>query len=293
MAKKGPFLSIHRRNKKTHKGDYGHVLVVAGSRGMTGAAFLCSESALLSGAGLVTLGVPDSLNPIMERKLTEVMTLPLPQTNQASLSAGAYEKIKVYSGKCDCLAIGCGLSQNKSTQSLVRRVIVDLAIPMVIDADAINALSAKRNFVKLLKKRKGPTILTPHPGEMARLINKQVSVIQKSRKTIAKSFADEYNVSIVLKGHRSVVASPGKRVHTNASGNPGMATGGTGDVLTGIIAAFIAQGMDVFKAACLGVYSHGIAGDMAAKEKGEISLRATDLLNYLPKAMKRCYLLKI
>lgn len=305
---------IKKRRRNTHKGDYGHVLVLSGSLGMTGAAYLCCEGALISGAGLVTLGIPKSLNPIMERKLTEEMTLPLPETAQRTLSERAYTKIVRFAKKCDCIAIGPGLSQNSQTQALIRSLVRDLDMPMVVDADGLNAMVGHLEILRATSNerrarsnpslRSGPlaekshssasgerraTVITPHPGEMSRLINKKASLIQKNRKDVAKEFTDEYNVTTVLKGYRTVVASPGKRVYINSTGNPGMASGGCGDVLVGIIAAFLAQGMDGFKAARLAVYVHGLAGDIAAKEKGEVSLRATDLLKFLPEAFKKVY----
>ena len=280
---------IKKRARDTHKGDYGHLLVIAGSPGMTGAAYLCCEAAVLSGAGLVTLAIPKGLNPIMAKKLTEVMTLPLSETAQGSLSKGALKNIAAFSQKCDCIAIGPGLSQNRQTQQLIRSLIRRLNIPMVIDADALNALAGHLDILRAAGSERRATIITPHPGEMARLIDKKASIINKDKKIVARKFADEYNVTTVLKGFRTTVASPDKKIYVNSTGNPGMASGGCGDVLTGIIAAFLAQGMAGFKAARLGVYIHGLTGDIAAKEKSEISLKATDLLEFLPQAFKKVY----
>ncbi|MFH1868229.1 MAG: NAD(P)H-hydrate dehydratase [Candidatus Omnitrophota bacterium] len=280
---------IRKRKRDSHKGDYGHVLVIAGSLGMTGAAYLASEAALLSGAGLVTLGIPKSLNSIMERKLTEVMTLPLPETSNAALSMKAFSVIMAFAKKCDSVALGPGLSQNKQTQRLIRSLIEKLDIPMVIDADGLNALSCHLNILQATSHKPQAKVITPHPGEMSRLLGNDISFIKKNKKTVASRFADKYNVTTVLKGCMTVVASPGFKKYVNLSGNPGMASGGSGDVLTGIISAFLAQGMDGFKAARLGVYVHGLSGDIAAEEKGEISLRATDLLKFLPMAFKKIY----
>jgi NAD(P)H-hydrate epimerase len=273
------------RKKATHKGDYGHVLVLAGSKGLTGAAFLTSQAALLSGSGLVTLGIPESLNPIMERKLTEVMTLPLPETKEASLSVRALTKIKNFLHKADAIAIGPGLSQNVSTKQLVKRLVRVLRRPFVLDANGINAFA---DNAPLLKRIRNPlSVITPHPGELARLLQTKVRDIQKNRIVIARRLAKEYNKVFVLKGHRTVVSSPGGRHYINTTGNPGMASGGTGDVLTGIIASLLGQGIDPFQAASIGAYVHGLAGDLARRERGEISLRATDLLHKLPEAFKR------
>ena len=293
-------MSIKKRKQDSHKGEYGHVFVIAGSLGMTGAAYLSSQAALLAGAGLVTLAIPKSLNPIMERKLTEVMTLPLPETKEQSLSRSAYSKISDFSKKCDCVIIGPGLSQNRQTQALIRLLIERLSLPLVIDADGLNALAGHLNVLRnkrQVQPRKTPSeqrsrrdmIITPHSGEIARLAELRLSFVNKNKKDVAKKFATEYNVTTVLKGHKTVVASPRKEIYINSSGNPGMASGGCGDVLTGIIGAFLASGMDSFKAASLGAYIHGLSGDIAVKTKTEISLKATDLLEFLPQAFKKAY----
>jgi ADP-dependent NAD(P)H-hydrate dehydratase / NAD(P)H-hydrate epimerase len=283
MKKKN--LRIEKRKRNTHKGDCGHVLVIAGSAGMTGAAYLSSEAAIISGAGLVTLAIPKSLNPIMQRKLIEVMTLPLPETKDRSLALAGYNKIQEFAEKADCVLIGPGLSRNNHTQKLIRSLIKNIRLPMVIDADALNAMSGHLNTLHFNRQ----TIITPHPGEMARLVNKRTSLVVKDKKNVAKKFSSEYNVTTVLKGFKTVVASPGNALYINNTGNPGMASAGCGDVLAGIIAALTASGMDMFKAARLGVYVHGLAGDIAAEEIGEISLRARDLLRFLPKAFKKVY----
>lgn len=290
MIKKKFQKILPKRKPKSHKGDYGHVFILAGSVGLTGAAYLCSQAAILSGSGLVTLGIPKSLNPIMARKLTEVMTLPLPETGQQSLNIAAFKKIKDFAKKADVLAIGPGLSQNKQTQGLVRKVILKIDKPMVIDADGLNALVGHldilhRKNAKIPQRRK-TLILTPHPGEMARLLSKKVSFVQKNRIKIAKEFAKKYNVILVLKGHKTVIANPKGVMYTNTTGNPGMATAGVGDILTGMISSFIGQRLEPFLATKLAVYIHGLAGDLAAKEKGQISLIATDLLKKLPEAIR-------
>lgn len=275
---------LPRRRRDTHKGDYGHVLVLAGSKGLTGAAYLTSQAALLSGSGLVTLGIPESLNSIMERKLTEVMTRPLPETNKASLSLKAYKSIKAFLKKADVVAIGPGLSKNPGTIKLVRKLIAALKKPFVLDADAISAFAGSPG---LLKKVKVQAIITPHPGELARLLGKKAKEINKDRLKIARRFAKEYNKVTVLKGHRTIVAAPRGGYYVNKTGNPGMASGGTGDVLTGIVASLMGQNLLPYQAAVLGVYVHGLAGDLAKREKGETSLIATDLLKKLPEAFKK------
>jgi NAD(P)H-hydrate epimerase len=286
MASKKIKKALLKRRPDSNKSDFGHVFVIAGSLGMTGAAYLASEAALLSGSGLVTLGIPESLNAILARKVTEVMTRPLPQTVQQSLSLKAFDGIKrfIASRKPEVLAIGPGLSSNKQTQALVRRIVSEVELPMVIDADGLNALAG---HLKILKCARRPArIITPHPGEMARLMGISVERVQKDRKGIAKKIAIDYNIIAVLKGHHTVVASPNGRLWINNTGNPGMASAGCGDVLTGMIASFLGQGIEPFEAAKLGTYLHGLAGDIAVKKIGQASLIATDLLNNIHKAIK-------
>lgn len=274
---------LKSRPKDTHKGDYGHVFILAGSVGLTGAAYLCSQSALLSGSGLVTLGIPESLNGIMEAKLTEVMTLPLAETVEQSLAKSSEKKILNFKSKADVLAIGPGISRNSETQGLIRSLVSKLDRPFVLDADGINAFE---NYANRLNKKSSPMVITPHPGEMARLTGASVDAVQRDRKGIARRISKRYNCVCVLKGARTVVSSPRGDTYINETGNPGMATAGVGDILTGILASFIGQGLDPFGAAKLAVYIHGRAGDLAMREKGAISLVARDLLHKLPIVLK-------
>lgn len=274
---------IPRRKPDTHKGDFGHVFIVAGSKGMTGAAFLASHAAMLSGSGLVTCGIPKSLNFILEIKLTEAMTLALPEIKEGALSVSAGKGILEFSKKVNAVAIGPGLSRYRETQKLVRDLLKKLQKPVVLDADGIVALA---NNLSLLKKRKAPTILTPHPGEMSRLSGKDVRAIQSNREKAASDFAKKHGVVLALKGYRTVVADPKGSTYVNKTGNSGMSSGGVGDVLTGMIASFVGQGINPYSAAVLGVYLHGMAGDIAAKEKGQFSLIASDLLDTLPRVIK-------
>ena len=267
----------------SNKGNFGHVLVIAGSSGYTGAAYLTSQAAIRSGSGLVTLAIGRSLYEVMAAKLTEVMVKPFFETKDYSLSLLAEKELLAFAEKCSAIAIGPGISQNKETQNLVRNLAAKLNKPIVLDADGINAFAAHPEDLKAIKT---PLVLTPHPGEMARLTGKEKDEIQKNRKDIALGFAGEYNIVLVLKGHNTIVAAPDGKFYENQTGNPGMASGGTGDVLTGIIASFIGQGVAPFTASCLGVYFHGLAGDIAAKEKGFLSLIAGDLLKKLPEALK-------
>lgn len=276
--------SFPKRRPESNKKDFGHVFVIAGSSGYTGAAYLASQAAILSGSGLVTLAAGKSIYPILASKLTEVMVRPFFETRDLSLSLLAEKELLNFSQNCDCIAIGPGISRNKDTQALVRNMIQKIDKPAVIDADGLNAIAG---HAEILKKAKAPLVLTPHPGELARLAEKDVEQIQNDRKNIAINFAHQYNIVLVLKGYQTVVASPEGEYYINSTGNAGMATGGTGDCLTGIIASFIGQGIEPFSAAVLAVYFHGLAGDMAAKEKGLLSLIATDLLNKLPEVLKK------
>lgn len=259
-----------RRRSGTHKGDYGHVLVVGGSVGFTGAPVLCAEAALRSGAGLVSLVVPKRVYPIVARKApAEIMVHPLPAP------APLYRK-------ADVIALGPGLSRKPAARALVRRLLACTTQPMVIDADGIMALKGIRTL-----RRPAGVVLTPHPGEMALLLGTTVKSVQANRKSIAVKTAQQLGAVVVLKGHRTVIASPKGKAAVNTTGNPGMATGGTGDVLTGVIAALIGQGLDPFAAAKAGVYLHGLAGDLAARRVGQVSLTAGDVLKELPNAFQR------
>ncbi|MGB2705926.1 MAG: NAD(P)H-hydrate dehydratase [Candidatus Omnitrophota bacterium] len=274
---------IPARKEDTHKGDFGHVFVVAGSRGMTGAAYLASQAALLSGSGLVTCGIPESLNAVMEVKLTEAMTLALPGTKEGSLAQTAEKEIINFAEKTDVIALGPGLSRHRETQKLVLNLLKGIQKPIVLDADGVIALIGNCD---MLKKRKAPTILTPHPGEMSKLIAKDIGAIRRNREKIALGFAKKYGVILVLKGHGTVVADSKSSAYTNRTGNSGMSTAGAGDVLTGMVASFVGQGINPYSAAVIGVYLHGLAGDIAAREKGQFSMMAGDLLEKLPQAIQ-------
>ena len=275
---------LPRRKSNAHKGDFGHVLVLAGSPGLTGAAYLTSQAALLSGSGLVTLGIPRGLNSIMERKLTEVMTKPLAQTSKKTLSLKAFSQIAKFLPDIDALAVGPGISRQPQTQKLVLKLLASIAKPLVLDADGINALIGK---LFVLNRARAKLVITPHPAEAARILNLTVGQIQNQRSKIAKQFAKRYKLVIVLKGHRTVVAGSSGKIYINKTGNPGMASAGCGDILTGMIASLLGQGFEPFEAAKSAVYIHGLAGDYAAEEKGQASLIAGDILNKLPRAFKR------
>lgn len=284
MAKGKSIKNIFAKRKSdAQKGDYGHVLIVAGSAGLTGAAYLASEAALLTGSGLVTCAIPKSLNAILASKLTEAMTLPVEDGGKGYFPISAFSEVMKFSEKVDALAIGPGLSQRPETKEFVKKLIGALERPIVLDADGINSVC---DDPYVLKRAKKDIIITPHPGEMARLAHKEIKYIQANRKSVAQAVAKKYNIVVALKGANTVVASPRGEVFINTTGNPGMASGGVGDVLTGMIVSLLGQGYAPFNAAKFGVYLHGLAGDIAAGEKTEVSLRAQDILDNIYKAVK-------
>ncbi|HOX37060.1 MAG TPA: NAD(P)H-hydrate dehydratase [Candidatus Brocadiia bacterium] len=272
------------RSPDAHKGDFGRVLVIAGSVGFTGAAYLCAKAALRSGAGLVTLACPETVYPILAAKHACVMVRPVTATDKGTVGSAALRELSGLCRASDAVAIGPGLGRHDETTMIVRELARSVAAPMVIDADGLNALAGD---VAAIDNAAGPRILTPHPGEMARLLGQSgPGEIQKDRRGAAAEFLRRHPGVLVLKGQGTIV-SDGQQFFTNPTGNPGMATGGTGDVLAGCIAALAGQGMEPFDAARLGVFLHGLAGDLAADELGEDSLIATDLLDRLPGAFKR------
>jgi len=267
-----------------HKGTYGHVLVVAGSRGKTGAVLMSARAALRSGSGLVTMGVPESLVESLQARVTEEMLLPLPDDGSGMMSSEALDRILDFAAsKIDVIAVGPGIGVSSATKKIMTGLVQRSAIPMVIDADGLNSISASagqaRDTKDLLQKAKSPLILTPHPGEMARLIHQKKVT---DRIGIPLSFAGSGGVYLVLKGVPTVTAVPEGNIFINTTGNPGMATAGAGDVLTGIIASLLGQGLNPRDASVLGVFIHGMAGDKAAAKTGEYSLIASDIINALP-----------
>ncbi len=281
------------RPRDSHKGTFGHLLVLAGSEGKTGAAALASRGALRAGAGLVTLGVAEGLSDIMAVKITAAMTLPLPQAAGArALGRQALEPISAFAEGCAALALGPGLGTHPETRELVRTLVQRLERPMVVDADAINALAGDQEGQKgkgagknLSLGAAGPRILTPHPGELARLLGCSTKEVQSRRLALARETAGRYGVVLVLKGAQTLVAAPDGRVSLNPTGNPALATGGTGDVLTGLIGGFLAQGLSAWDAARLGVYLHGLSADWFAAQHGTRGLVAGDLLSLFPEVL--------
>ncbi len=274
-----------RREIDAYKNMFGHVCVIAGSAQMLGAAALCSISSIRSGAGLVTLAVPEEVNLSAQAKIdNSIMTLPLKQTKDGTLHLSAFRQIKKNFSTFDVIAIGPGLGRKPPTRSFILKIVESSPIALVIDADGLNAISYDIN---LLNKTKTLKILTPHVGEMMVLTGKDKQYILGNRQVIAKDFARKYNCIVLLKGHNTIVASPDGDIYVNNTGNPGMATAGSGDVLTGIIAAFLAQGMDGFNAAKYGAYVHGKAGDLAAKVYGRVSMISSDIIKFLPEVFRQ------
>ncbi len=271
------------RGPESFKQSVGRVLVVAGSAGMSGAAAMCAISALRAGAGIVTLAAPGSLTDILAIKLTEIMTESLAETLDRTLAIESADEVLNMAKDFDLLVLGPGISGNVETFEAVRRIAGEAPIPLVVDADGLNALAG---IPEVLAGRNAETIVTPHPGELARLIGSDTKTIQKDRLKAAVTASDMMDAVVVLKGARTVVAAHDKMISVNTTGNPGMATAGAGDVLAGMIGGLWVQHMDAFNAAVLGVFLHGLAGDLAADELTEYNLTATDLIEYMPDAFR-------
>jgi hydroxyethylthiazole kinase-like uncharacterized protein yjeF len=272
------------RPADTHKGRTGHLLVVAGSAGKTGAAAMTSRSAMRTGAGLVTLAIARSLHPVLETQVLEVMTEPLPENQNGMLAESALAVILDLMAGKDCLAIGPGLGRAEETRRLICGLIEQSSVPVVVDADGLTNLAG---HTQIFKKIKTAVILTPHPGEMARLMDTSVGSVQQDRIKSARDLAVNFNVHTVLKGARTVIAHPDGKAYVNPTGNPGMASGGMGDVLTGIIAGLITQGYSPEAATHAGVYLHGAAADQLAETIGPFGFLAGDVMNAIPGEIKK------
>ncbi|GAB6905244.1 Bifunctional NAD(P)H-hydrate repair enzyme Nnr (Includes: ADP-dependent (S)-NAD(P)H-hydrate dehydratase; NAD(P)H-hydrate epimerase) [Desulfosarcina cetonica] len=271
--------ALPMRPTTAHKGNSGHLLVLAGSPGKTGAAAMTAMTAMRSGAGLVTLGIPQSLNPVLETMVTEAMTVGLAETSLGHVDESAYEKIVDLLTDKRCLAVGPGLGTNPSTGRLLNRLIAEARIPLVVDADGLNLIA---DDISILSRKRAPMVLTPHPGEMARLCGQSTAAIQSDRGVQARRFAEQHGVYLVLKGAATIIAQPDGLVFVNPTGNPGMAAGGMGDVLTGLIAGLITQGMPINAAVRAGVYLHGAAADRLARSQGAPGYLATEVMNAVP-----------
>jgi len=272
------------RPKDGHKGRFGHLFVIAGSRGFTGAARLVCEAALRSGVGLVTAGVPHPLADCLAAALLEAMSLPLHATDAESISSEALAPALRFAQDKSAVAIGPGLSVHPDTVAFVREFVSHCPAPLVIDADALNAL---RESPATLRAIRAPCILTPHPGEMARLTASTTAAVQSDREGCARHLAQESGCVVALKGYRTVIAAPDGEVAINTTGGHGLAKGGTGDVLTGLVGGLLAQEMPPFDAACLAVFVHGLAGDLAAARFTARGMTAGDALRMIPAAWKK------
>jgi NAD(P)H-hydrate epimerase len=274
---------LPRRRPDSHKGDFGHVLIVAGSSGKGGAARMTALAALEAGCGLVTVAVPRSLVNRLVAGAMEVMTEALDETADGTLAASALPRLmELVQGK-RVVAIGPGLTTHPETKKLVRALVRRIRVPLVIDADGLNAFAGEAGRLSGARRA---LLLTPHPGEMARLVGLTTAEVQADRVRLARDLARRRRCHVVLKGHLTLVAAPGGRVSVNPTGNPGMAKGGSGDLLTGILAGLIAQGLEPGDAARLGVYLHGLAGDLAAGRRGEMAVLARDILSGIPGALR-------
>jgi hydroxyethylthiazole kinase-like uncharacterized protein yjeF len=267
----------------THKGSYGHVLLCCGSTGKIGAGILASRGALKAGAGLVTLAVPASAVMYTDTATPEVMVQPLPETTEGCLSSQGFKAIETLMGSMDAIAIGPGLSTDPEVGKLVEMVLLNIDRPAVVDADALNVLAGN---IGILKKRSSSTVLTPHPGEMARMLDTDIATVQRDRIGAALSAASASGAVVVLKGAGTVIADPDGSYFINTTGNPGMATGGSGDVLTGIIGSLLAMGHGPLESSVGAVYLHGAAGDLAAQSVSEHALTASDIVDFLGPALR-------
>ncbi|GMW01124.1 MAG: hypothetical protein AMXMBFR84_22610 [Candidatus Hydrogenedentota bacterium] len=275
---------LPKRFPDAHKGVYGHLFVLAGSRGMTGAARLAAESAGRSGVGLVTVGAPESSAAIIASGTLESMTFGLPENADGSFSDEAASPAIGRAKDMDAVVVGMGISQHADTRRFIHSFLVRCPVPVVIDADGLNCVSVATS---LLRQIQSPVIITPHPGEMARLTGASVAAVQSRRESTAVDFAREYKCVVVLKGHRTIVATPAGGCWINPTGNSGMATGGSGDVLAGLIGGLVAQGLSVEDAGIAGVYLHGLAGDIAAERMTERGMIARDIVGAIPDAWRR------
>lgn len=275
---------LPKRDKNSHKGTFGRVGIIAGSMGMTGAPYLSSMATLRTGSGLVYTIIPKSLQNILSIKLTESIIVSVEDNRSGYFTLDTLDDIlqKVDDLDLDVVAIGPGLGVDDERRIIVGELLKSIDKPIVLDADGLNCISNKPS---ILVSRKEKTIITPHPGELSRILNVSTSDIQRNREKYAKYTSEKYNVITVLKGANTIVATEEGRLYINHTGNSGMATAGSGDVLTGVIASFLGQGMGAMESAILGVYCHGLAGDLASMKVGEYGLIARDIIEYIPQAI--------
>jgi len=273
--------AVFNRPDDSNKGTLGSLLCICGSYGMAGAAIMAGKAALRCGIGLLKIAVPKSIYPVCATNILESVYYPLEETSNGVISSKNTDFLLEMCEKSSAVVIGCGLSVCDDTKNLVQSVITNCEKPLVIDADALNCIC---NKPEILKNLKAPAIITPHPGEMARLLHSTPKTVNSSRENTAIDFAKKFGVVTVLKGAGTIIASPDGEVYINHTGNSGMATGGSGDVLSGIIGSLLAQGASPINAAAAGVFLHGTIGDLAAEKLGKISMLPTDMIDMIPKA---------
>lgn len=271
------------RATDAHKGTFGHLGLIAGSVGMTGAAVLSANGASVMGTGLVSVAIPESLNNILEAKLTEIMTRPIRETSAHCFGMDSLTDVKEFLRGKSAVVFGPGLGRHDDTVKFVLELLPTVETPMLLDADALYAISTD---LSILKRLKAPAVITPHPGEMARLVNTETAAVQIDRLKTASSFAAQHGVVVVLKGAGTIVAAPSGENYINTSGCAGMAKGGVGDVLSGMIGGLLAQGLNGFDAAAAGVYIHGLAGEIAEKSRGSASTAACDIVDSIGEALR-------
>lgn len=273
--------AVFNRPDDSNKGTLGSLLCICGSYGMAGAAIMAGKAALRCGIGLLKIAVPKSIYPVCATNILESVYYPLEETSNGVISSKNTDFLLEMCEKSSAVVIGCGLSVCDDTKNLVQSVITNCEKPLVIDADALNCIC---NKPEILKNLKAPVIITPHPGEMARLLHSTPKTVNSNRENTAIDFAKKFGVVTVLKGAGTIIASPDGEVYINHTGNSGMATGGSGDVLSGIIGSLLAQGAAPINAAAAGVFLHGTIGDLAAEKLGKISMLPTDMIDMIPTA---------
>lgn len=273
--------AVFNRPDDSNKGTLGSLLCICGSYGMAGAAIMAGKAALRCGIGLLKIAVPKSIYPVCATNILESVYYPLEETSNGVISSKNTDFLLEMCEKSSAVVIGCGLSVCDDTKNLVQSVITNCEKPLVIDADALNCIC---NKPEILKNLKAPAIITPHPGEMARLLQSTPKTVNSSRENTAINFAKKFGVVTVLKGAGTIIASPDGEVYINHTGNSGMSTGGSGDVLSGIIGSLLAQGASPINAAAAGVFLHGTIGDLAAEKLGKISMLPTDMIDMIPTA---------
>ena len=273
--------AVFNRPDDSNKGTLGSLLCICGSYGMAGAAIMAGKAALRCGIGLLKIAVPKSIYPVCATNILESVYYPLEETSNAIISSKNTDFLLEMCEKSSAVVIGCGLSVCDDTKNLVQSVITNCEKPLVIDADALNCIC---NKPEILKNLKAPAIITPHPGEMARLLHSTPKTVNSNRENTAIDFAKKFGVVTVLKGAGTIIASPDGEVYINHTGNSGMATGGSGDILSGIIGSLLAQGASPINAAAAGVFLHGTIGDLAAEKLGKISMLPTDMIDMIPTA---------